>query len=227
LWKLQEKEKGLVFGEEGENVSRVSKSVGRWVCEWPSWLVHSHTNAGRTLTVADLGLILPNVSISTPRLQYTNYIASSTNGSTNNEYLLTVNTLIANQQQHDSGNNSNCNVEYWPKDRPLPYPRWLELQERQDENGNTCGGGVRGEDVGHITKIHSASAIITSTNHHQPYRNINSASIIKTVNNGNGGGSVVHFSDVIKYEQFAGVIELVSQQTVAAHKYNTVDNFIR
>jgi len=36
LWKLQEKEKGLVFGEEGENVSRVSKSVGRWVCEWPS-----------------------------------------------------------------------------------------------------------------------------------------------------------------------------------------------
>jgi transcription antitermination factor NusA-like protein len=36
LWKLQEKEKGLVFGEEGENVSRVSKTFGRWVCEWPS-----------------------------------------------------------------------------------------------------------------------------------------------------------------------------------------------
>jgi hypothetical protein len=36
-----------------------------------------------------------------------------------------------------------------------------------------------------------------------------------------------HFNDVTEYEGFAGLVELVSQQTVAAHKYNTTDNFIR
>lgn len=45
-----------------------------------------------------------------------------------------------------------------------------------------------------------------------------------------GGGKstpIVHFKDVNEYEDFAGLVEHVSQQTVAAHKYNTTDNFIR
>lgn len=38
---------------------------------------------------------------------------------------------------------------------------------------------------------------------------------------------VVLFKDILDYEEFAGCIELISQQTVAAHKYNTVENYIR
>ncbi|CAG7729008.1 unnamed protein product, partial [Allacma fusca] len=36
----------------------------------------------------------------------------------------------------------------------------------------------------------------------------------------------VIFTDVIQYEDFAGLVELVSQKTVAGHNYNTVDNFL-
>ncbi|CAL8083157.1 unnamed protein product [Orchesella dallaii] len=64
-----------------------------------------------------------------------------------------------------SGNLSNT---LWPKDRPLPFPRW-DNKEPQ----------------------------------------------------------VVHFKDILEYEEFARCIELVSQQTVATHKYNTVGNYIR
>lgn len=39
--------------------------------------------------------------------------------------------------------------------------------------------------------------------------------------------AVVSFKDILDYEEFAGCIELISQQTVAAHKYNTVENYIR
>ncbi|XP_035705049.1 uncharacterized protein LOC110847209 [Folsomia candida] len=38
---------------------------------------------------------------------------------------------------------------------------------------------------------------------------------------------VVHFENVLEYEAFAGLVELVSQRVVSGHKYNTVDNFIR
>lgn len=38
---------------------------------------------------------------------------------------------------------------------------------------------------------------------------------------------IVHFSDILQYEEFAGFVEFISQQTVAGHKYNTVENFIR
>ncbi|ODN01706.1 hypothetical protein Ocin01_04981 [Orchesella cincta] len=38
---------------------------------------------------------------------------------------------------------------------------------------------------------------------------------------------VVRFKDILEYEEFAGSIELISQQLVATHKYNTVGNYIR
>jgi hypothetical protein len=165
------------------------------------------------------------VSISTPRLQHANYIASPTNDHANQHLLANLNsahTLIV-QQQDDNNYNTSNNVEYWPKDRPLPYPRWMDICENGNGNGNTRAG-LGEKEVGHITKINSA--IITTTNHHQHYRTINSPSIVNGTNSGSIG-SAAQFSDVVKYEQFAGIIELVSQQTVAGHKYNTVDNFIR
>lgn len=39
--------------------------------------------------------------------------------------------------------------------------------------------------------------------------------------------SRVVFKNLQEYESFAGYIELISQQTVAGHKYNTVENYIR
>lgn len=37
----------------------------------------------------------------------------------------------------------------------------------------------------------------------------------------------VVFKDILEYEEFAGHIEHISQQTVSTHKYNTVGNYIR
>jgi len=244
---FEEQEKGLLFGEETGNAFGSNFRNNRWACEWPSWLDYdsaSTRNRTSSATRLQTGYLAPPTQDS-PFV----HSASSAAGTQHNPHqrphqstqyhrfendplvLVSVDPLTQNQNQphssdddDDGGDDQDEESDSTDSSVSTDADDSIQNTKSAPGNQNIAIDGACKEDIirGTCAENKDLSEEQEELTHVWPEGRPLPYPVWETKS-----PEVVHFADVLQYEEFAGFVEFISQQTVAGHKYNTVENFIR
>lgn len=247
---FQEQEKGLLFEDETGNAFCANLRNSYWVCEWPSWLEHdsASTRQGPPLTTRNNSIYLA------PPKQETDSKSAGYFSQSNKPSLQRLDQNLQNSNPSNSPKTNFINNNNVPLTLVSIDPLGQSSSQSQSSSDDEGDGQEDESDSTDESDTSPNSPIKqrcekNSTTSDQTQEEIIVDSRNKNAEDDESDEVLIHewpegrplpypmwnhrtpeavyFEDILQYEHFVGMVEFVSQRTVANHKYNTVDNFIR